>query len=780
VEDFINAELVMQLYPLLQAEGYQVYPVREMDKGAGNHASGHPWWQMGSSEYARNLGFPGSVWGQYFSQGYNRNIVTPPELSNAIGADILVSIHNNGGRGTGTETWYDTSNGYGNESRKLANLIQSTLIERLKGQYDPGWHSRGVKGSPGGYGEIRRFDGPAVIVELAFMDTLSDNNALQDPAFQAIAMQAISDAVVTYLGGSVDPVKPVQFSGNVSSRLFTDQGGGRINLEVCADNLPGQTVQAQLSRPGKSFSVVSQTASGRCVTFWDLSGAETPLGSTTYTTRAALNQPPNPGWGVPCYASTGGRGLCDAVSTSSSLTNTFTNGSSSPSINANTVDLQVCADNLPGHTVYVQMWRDAAMGYPARTWNVSKYASGTCVNFGDLDGVGGTFENVDYYTVAALEPIGAGEAAQKQTGCYVSSGQTRLCDHVSRTVTTNVFVNGGSTPDIDADAVSLQICGDNLAGRMVYVQMWRDAAEGYPARTWNFSRTASSSCITFNDIDGSGGTFANVDYYTVAALEPLGSTEAAQKRTSCYWDSGETRLCDRVSRTVVDNKFVYGGSTLSITTTAVNLEVCGDNLAGRTVYVQMWRDAAQGYPANTWNVSRVASSTCVTFSDLDGAGNTFANVDYYTVAALEPIGPTEAAQKRDACYWDTGETRLCDKVRRSVASNVFVNGVSYPSITTTAVNLQVCGDNLAGKTVYVQMWRDAAQGYAARTWNVSRVASGTCVTFSDLDGSGNTFDNVDYYTVAALEPIGATEAAQKRTACYWNTGETRLCDRVSR
>ena len=44
VEDFVNAELVMQLYPLLQAQGYQVYPVREMGKGAGNHASGHPWW----------------------------------------------------------------------------------------------------------------------------------------------------------------------------------------------------------------------------------------------------------------------------------------------------------------------------------------------------------------------------------------------------------------------------------------------------------------------------------------------------------------------------------------------------------------------------------------------------------------------------------------------------------------------------------------------------------------------------------------------------------------
>ena len=702
-------------------------------------------------------------------------------MSNAVGADILVSIHNNGGNGNGTETWYDTSNGYGNESRKLANIIHSTLIERLQAEWDPNWHSRGVKGSSGGYGEIRRFDGPAVIIELAFMDYLPNNNSLQDPNFQAISMEAISDGIITYLGGSsVNPIKPTVFSGNVSSHFYSDLGGQRLNLEVCADNLPGQTVYAQLSRSGNSFGVMDKVASGQCVTFWDLSSSEIPLDNTTYTTRAALNEPPSSSWGVPCFASTGGRGLCDALSTASTTSTTFSNGSSIPSIDANTVNYTICADDLAGNIVYVQMWRDTAEGYPERTLNLSRTASGTCVSFSDIDGVGGTFENVPYFLVGSLEPIGSNEASQQQSNCYDASGHHRLCDVVTRTVTNNLFVNGVSTPSIDVDAVTLHVCGDNLNGRMVYVQMWRDTAEGYPERTWNFSRSATSDCIVFNDIDGTGGTFANVDYYTVAALEPLGSTEAAQKRDSCYWDSGETRLCDKVTRTVTTNTFVNGVSYPNITVSAVNVQVCGDNLSGKMVYLQMWRDAAEGYPERTWNVSHTASSTCVTFSDIDGTGDTFANVDYYTVAALEPLGSTEAAQKRDSCYWDSGETRLCDKVTRTVTTNTFVNGVSYPNITVSAVNVQVCGDNLSGKMVYLQMWRDAAEGYPERTWNVSHTASSTCVTFSDIDGTGDTFDNVNYYTVAALEPIGSSEAAQKRTSCYWDTNQTRLCDRVSR
>lgn len=548
VEDFINAELVMALYPQLLASGADVRPVRQMDKNVGNHASGHPWWEMGSSEYVRNLGAPPSVWGSSFS-GSNRNIVAPPEYANWVNADMLVSVHNNGAGGCGTETWYDTSNGYQEESHRLAQLIQTKLVERLRTQWDANWCDRGVKGSAGGYGENRRFHGPAVIVELAFMDNQANNSALQNATFRAIAMTAVHDAIVEYYEGSPTPPPPAStFSGGPSSRLFIDQNGERINLEVCADNVPGQTVYARLSRPGSLFNVVSQVANGRCVTFWNLDGDGSLLDNTPYTTRAALNQPPNDSWSVPCFHATGGRGLCDTVSTGSQVTNVFINGHSTPAINTNAINLEVCADNLAGKIVYAQMWRAAAQGYPARTWNYSQFAPGNCVTFGDMDGAGDTFANVDYYTVAAIEPIDSNEAAQQRTACYEATGYSRLCDRVRRDTASNIFINGVSTPGINTNAVNLQVCADNLAGKTVYAQMWRAAANGYPAHTWNYSQFAPGNCVTFSDMDGAGGTFAGVHYYTVAAIEPIGSDEAAQQRTACYAATGHTRLCDRVSR----------------------------------------------------------------------------------------------------------------------------------------------------------------------------------------------------------------------------------------
>lgn len=111
--------------------------------------------------------------------------------------------------------------------------------------------------------------------------------------------------------------------------------------------------------------------------------------------------------------------------------------------------------------------------------------------------------------------------------------------------------------------------------------------------------------------------------------------------------------------------FASGASSLiSITTQSVNLRVCASNLPGRTVYVSLWRNAAAGYPARGWLASKVASSTCVQFNDLDGAGNTFAGTTYYTNAALRTIPADLASQQKTSCYSATGRRLMCDSVRR--------------------------------------------------------------------------------------------------------------------
>lgn len=113
-------------------------------------------------------------------------------------------------------------------------------------------------------------------------------------------------------------------------------------------------------------------------------------------------------------------------------------------------------------------------------------------------------------------------------------------------------------------------------------------------------------------------------------------------------------------------------------------------------------------------------------------------------------------------------------------SLTFDGGQSIPYIDTNVINLTVNARNLAGKTVYVQMWRDAVGIYPQRVWNVSLQAPSNSITFRDLDGSGPTFAGVDYYLVASLSPIPSGSAAQRRTACYVATGGRQLCDRVRR
>ena len=105
-------------------------------------------------------------------------------------------------------------------------------------------------------------------------------------------------------------------------------------------------------------------------------------------------------------------------------------------------------------------------------------------------------------------------------------------------------------------------------------------------------------------------------------------------------------------------------SNLTINVQTIDLTVTASNLSGKTVYVQMWRPAINGNPEKTWTTFKPVTGTSITFNDLDGPGNTFSGVDYYTVASLSPIPPGEAAKKRNGCYLETNRTRLCDTIRR--------------------------------------------------------------------------------------------------------------------
>src|SRR6185436_20069634 len=99
----------------------------------------------------------------------------------------------------------------------------------------------------------------------------------------------------------------IRFVGNPVSTLWFDQNYNRINLKVCADNLPGKTVYVIAQGPAQGWGG-EQQATGRCIT---MSGPSTALGN--YKTWAGLNDWPDTNWPIPCYSATGGYGLCDKI-----------------------------------------------------------------------------------------------------------------------------------------------------------------------------------------------------------------------------------------------------------------------------------------------------------------------------------------------------------------------------------------------------------------------------------------------------------------------------------
>lgn len=103
-------------------------------------------------------------------------------------------------------------------------------------------------------------------------------------------------------------------------------------------------------------------------------------------------------------------------------------------------------------------------------------------------------------------------------------------------------------------------------------------------------------------------------------------------------------------------------SSLSLTVASANVTICADNLLGNTVTTRLSRPAANGYSARSWTKSKLASSRCVTFSNMDGDGNTFANVTYTQRSALNST--PSSTWSGSGCFAETGGRGLCDQQRR--------------------------------------------------------------------------------------------------------------------
>lgn len=204
VEDFENAEIIMYLNKYLNEAGARVIPLREMDKNAGNGESGHPKWQEAARYYAKSQGAPEWVYDLFKNDEEGSDIDCRGIYAAWRGADIMVSLHNNGSKATGTVTLYENNNGFQNESKQLAEDIHESVVDMIKKQIYPNWYSFGARGFNGSYGENNWCQQPSCLIEVAFMDREEpDNRLLHDEKFKETVAKAIYEGICKYF--NVDP-----------------------------------------------------------------------------------------------------------------------------------------------------------------------------------------------------------------------------------------------------------------------------------------------------------------------------------------------------------------------------------------------------------------------------------------------------------------------------------------------------------------------------------------------------------------------------------------------
>jgi N-acetylmuramoyl-L-alanine amidase len=204
VEDVVNWDIARYVRDELLASNVNAQMARypEADETAG--PSGSARWQEAAKYFIQALGAPVGIW-DFGVDDYARDINARPFYANWIDAAALISVHNNAGAQTGTETWYDDTNGLESESARLAQAVNAHVVSAIRQRYNGNWTDRGLRVCNGCKGENRLATRPSIIVEIAYMDTAApDNDALHDDAFKRIVAEAISDGVREWASAADD------------------------------------------------------------------------------------------------------------------------------------------------------------------------------------------------------------------------------------------------------------------------------------------------------------------------------------------------------------------------------------------------------------------------------------------------------------------------------------------------------------------------------------------------------------------------------------------------
>ena len=115
--------------------------------------------------------------------------------ANRWGADLVVEVHINAGRGDGFEVYHSI---YGGKGKEVAKAIE-TEVKKL-GQNSRGLKTKANSSGKDYFGIIRMTKMPAVLVECAFIDTKKDIAIIDTKAEQKAFGEAIAKGILKKYG----------------------------------------------------------------------------------------------------------------------------------------------------------------------------------------------------------------------------------------------------------------------------------------------------------------------------------------------------------------------------------------------------------------------------------------------------------------------------------------------------------------------------------------------------------------------------------------------------
>jgi len=667
VEDFVNHDIVTELNASLFAIGADVYSTRNLDRNAGLGESGFPKWQEAARYHLKAIGAPDSVWNGSGTGHLGQDINSRPRYANYLNAELLVSVHNNGGLGTGTETWYETNNASATQSKRLADVVHAAVITAIRRDYDPLWTDRRVKGAAGTYGENSVATRPAIIVEVAFMDRQTpDNAALQTDRFKRIVATAIRDGIREFLTGPppappatlLVPGEPTAINLSWEDRSF-DETGFRLERQ---------------SSPGGPWSTLA-TVAANVTSYRDA----TVLAGAVY------------GYRVISF-----NGAGDANQFSNEVT---------ASVAAATLALSLTA--VTPSTTQVRAWeQDVTFTLSVTDRDGRPILSPTLLV---QDGVRNTTATLTSLTTDATgqltfrSTVPAGQA----NGVYPFTFQATKAGYTSSTpVTRSVEVNQPATPTAPAGSPTFLAQPTALASTVGTVANFSVTTRGEDPLSyqWRFNGVslsgATNASLTLPAI-----TSAQAGSYSVAITNRLGATTSLAVplvvHPSAWLSNLSVRTTLATGQTVIVGLVVSGGAK-DLLVRAAGPALAGFGLSGAMLdpRLELFRDSTRIAENNDWPASLATTFAAVGAFPFTTASRDAALLNSlsgaYTVQATGAAGGTVLIEGYDA---GTGSAvrliNLSARNRVGTGADVLIAGFAVSGTGTQRVLIRAVGPTLA-------------------------------------------------------------------------------------